>query len=47
MIKAMRESLPFAELLVVGEPLMMKTVTGHKGGIGFETQSSGFEVHFF
>ena len=24
---------------------MMQTVTGHKGGIGFETHVSGFEVH--
>jgi len=45
MIKAMRESLPFAESVIVGEPSMMQTVTGHKGGIGFETHVSGFEVH--
>ena len=45
MIEAMRESLPFAERVIVGEPSMMQTVTGHKGGIGFETHVSGFEVH--
>ena len=45
MIEAMRESLPFAERVIVGEPSMMQTVTGHKGGIGFETHISGFEVH--
>ena len=45
MIEAMRERLPFAERVIVGEPSMMQTVTGHKGGIGFETHVSGFEVH--
>ena len=45
MIEALRESLPFAERVIVGEPSMMQTVTGHKGGIGFETHVSGFEVH--
>ena len=45
MIEAMRASLPFAERVIVGEPSMMQTVTGHKGGIGFETHVSGFEVH--
>ena len=45
MIEAMRESLPFAERVIVGEPSMMQTVTGHKGGIGFQTHVSGFEVH--
>lgn len=45
MIEAMREGLPFAERVIVGEPSMMQTVTGHKGGIGFETHVSGFEVH--
>ena len=45
MIEVMRESLPFAERVIVGEPSMMQTVTGHKGGIGFETHVSGFEVH--
>ena len=45
MIEAMHESLSFAERVIVGEPSMMQTVTGHKGGIGFETHVRGFEVH--
>ncbi len=47
MIEAMRASLPFADRVIVGKPSMMQTVTGHKGGIRFETHVSGFEVHSF
>ncbi len=45
MIDAMRESLPPAEAVIVGEPSMMKVVTGHKGAVGFKTHVRGFEVH--
>lgn len=46
MIDHMRASgMPIAELVIVGEPSMMKTVTGHKGSAGFRTHVKGFEVH--
>ncbi|WP_323036579.1 acetylornithine deacetylase [Pararhodobacter sp.] len=38
-------ALPRAESVIVGEPSMMKVVTGHKGGIGFRVHVHGFEVH--
>lgn len=34
-----------AEAVIVGEPSMMKVVSGHKGGIGFRVHVHGFEVH--
>jgi len=34
-----------AESVIVGEPSMMKVVTGHKGGSGFAVHVHGFEVH--
>ncbi len=37
--------LPRAETVIVGEPSMMKVVTGHKGGTGFHVHFKGFEVH--
>ena len=37
--------LPRADTVLVGEPSMMKVVTGHKGGIGYEMHFRGFEVH--
>ena len=37
--------LPRAESVIVGEPSMMKVVTGHKGGSGFMVHVHGFEVH--
>lgn len=37
--------LPRAESVIVGEPSMMKVVTGHKGGSGFAVHVHGFEVH--
>lgn len=37
--------LPRAAAAIIGEPSMMKTVTGHKGGTGFRTHIHGFEVH--
>jgi acetylornithine deacetylase len=37
--------LPRASTVIVGEPSMMKAVTGHKGGIGFAVHMRGYEVH--
>ena len=37
--------LPRADTVLVGEPSMMKVVTGHKGGIGYKMHFQGFEVH--
>jgi len=37
--------LPRADTVLVGEPSMMKVVTGHKGGIGYKMHFKGFEVH--
>lgn len=37
--------MPRADTVLVGEPSMMKVVTGHKGGIGYKTHFRGFEVH--
>ena len=45
MIRAMQGKLPKAALAIIGEPSMMQAVTGHKGGIGFNTHLRGFEVH--
>lgn len=46
LVDALRGSdLPRAESVIVGEPSMMKVVTGHKGGIGFHVHVRGYEVH--
>ena len=46
MIDAMVASgMPQASAAIIGEPSMMKVVTGHKGGIGFDVHMRGFEVH--
>ena len=37
--------MPRASAAIIGEPSMMKAVTGHKGGCGFKTHIHGFEVH--
>ena len=37
--------MPRADTVIVGEPSMMKVVTGHKGGIGYNMHFRGFEVH--
>ena len=37
--------LPRASDVIVGEPTMMKAVTGHKGGVSFDVHMHGFEVH--
>lgn len=45
MIEAMQPILPKGAAVIVGEPSMMKCVTGHKGSNGFDTHVRGFEVH--
>ncbi len=45
MIEAMQPVLPKGGPVIVGEPSMMKTVTGHKGGQGLRTHVIGHEVH--
>lgn len=37
--------MPRADTVIVGEPSMMKVVTGHKGSIGYDMHFRGFEVH--
>ncbi|RVV96937.1 acetylornithine deacetylase [Mesobaculum littorinae] len=44
LIAAMAD-LPRAACAIIGEPSMMRPVTGHKGGIGFEVTVHGVEVH--
>ncbi|SNS68222.1 acetylornithine deacetylase [Antarctobacter heliothermus] len=44
LIEAM-QVLPRASDVIVGEPTMMKAVTGHKGGVNFWVHVHGFEVH--
>lgn len=44
LIEAM-QSLPRATDVIVGEPTMLKTVCGHKGGVSFWVHMHGFEVH--
>ncbi|MEL7117732.1 MAG: M20/M25/M40 family metallo-hydrolase, partial [Pseudomonadota bacterium] len=36
---------PKARAAIIGEPSMMRAVTGHKGGSGYATHIRGFEVH--
>lgn len=45
MIVAMQDVLPKGSCVIVGEPSVMRPVTGHKGGIGYSTHLVGFEVH--
>ncbi len=45
MIEAMQPLLPKGSAVIVGEPSMMQSVTGHKGGQGYRTHMIGFEVH--
>ena len=45
LIDAMQGVVPRADTVIVGEPTMMKAVTGHKGGITFTVHVHGFEVH--
>ncbi len=45
MIAEMREHMPAASAAIIGEPSMMKVVSGHKGGYGWRVHMHGFEVH--
>ncbi len=45
MIDDMVGILPKASACLVGEPSMMKVVTGHKGSSGYAIHFQGFEVH--
>jgi len=45
MIAAMQPVLPKGHSVIVGEPSELRAVTGHKGGIGFDTHVVGFEIH--
>lgn len=45
MIKAMQGVLPKASAVIVGEPSMMKAVTGHKGTASYQVHLRGHEVH--
>jgi acetylornithine deacetylase len=45
MIAAMRETLPPAAAVFVGEPTSMQVVTAHKACVGLETVVTGHEVH--
>lgn len=45
MVKELAGKMPKAAMCIVGEPSLMKAVTGHKGGIGFHNEVTGYEVH--
>jgi acetylornithine deacetylase len=45
MIAEMRETLPPASAVIVGEPTMMQVITRHKGGVGLRTHVRGYSVH--
>ncbi|SPF80578.1 acetylornithine deacetylase [Pseudoprimorskyibacter insulae] len=45
LIEAMQGVVPKANAVIVGEPSMMKIVTGHKGGLAYWVHVHGFEVH--
>ncbi len=45
MIEEMARRLPRAAAAIIGEPSMMKVVTGHKGAHSVRTHLRGFEVH--
>lgn len=45
LVEAMKTSVPKAEIAIVGEPSMMRCVTGHKGSLGYDIHVRGFEVH--
>lgn len=45
LVEAMLGALPRAREVIVGEPTMMKVVTGHKGGLGYHVHVRGHEVH--
>ncbi|MDA8747052.1 acetylornithine deacetylase [Litoreibacter sp.] len=45
MIAEMRKHMAPASAAIIGEPSMMKAVSGHKGGYGWAIHMHGFEVH--
>ncbi|PTE13235.1 acetylornithine deacetylase [Pseudogemmobacter blasticus] len=45
MIRTMQEVVPKGSAAIIGEPSLMKLITGHKGGVGFHVHVKGFEVH--
>ena len=45
LVETMLGALPRAREVIVGEPTMMRVVTGHKGGLGYQVQVRGHEVH--
>ena len=45
MIKDMQQKIPPADLVIVGEPTMMKVLNSHEGISLLETKIRGFEVH--
>ena len=45
LIDSMQGVVPRADTVIVGEPTMLKAVTGHKGGNTFWVHVHGFEVH--
>ena len=45
MIEEMAQTLPRASAVIVGEPSMMRVVTAHKGGTGYDVEVRGHEVH--
>jgi len=45
MISEMVKNFPKAAAVIVGEPSLMKVVTGHKSSSGFMTHVHGFEIH--
>lgn len=45
MVAEMAAKAPRAAAVIVGEPSRMRVVTGHKGGLGFDTAIRGFPVH--
>ena len=45
LVETMGHALPRASAAIIGEPTMMKVVTGHKGGAAYSVYVKGFEVH--
>lgn len=45
MIERMRQAIPMPRLAVIGEPSLMRVVTGHKGVAVFEVTVRGHEAH--
>ncbi len=45
MVADLAARAPRAAAVIVGEPSRMRVVTGHKGGLGFDTAIRGFPVH--